>query len=193
MTRHRQVPQSLSAPAADQGKQILIWAASTNVGIHSIQLSKILAPHRPIYAVASASHHDFLRSLGADRMYDYHDTGVEATIFDASAGSIKSAIDGISEGDSTKRVAACMANVENDQQKGHIVRMLPPRGVPANVTADWIVSYTVLGEPFTFLFKSYPAMPDDRRMGSNVFKSLPKWIEGLSAVLGIDSDTHGCL
>jgi len=124
--------------------KILIWAASTNVGIHSIQLSKILAPKRPIYATASATHHEFLRSIGADDVYDYHDSSVEATIFAATKGSIMSAIDCISEGDSTKRVADCMSISETE--KGKIVRMLPPRGVPTNVTADWILSYTVLGE-----------------------------------------------
>lgn len=143
-TPHLWVLTSFLTVLLDQYTQILIWAASTNVGVHSIQMSKILAPNRPVYAVASANHHDFLRSIGADHLFDYHDAGVEADIFEVTKGSILGAIDCISEGDSTKRAAACMAVSETE--KGKIVRMLPPRATPPNVTADWIVSYTVLGE-----------------------------------------------
>lgn len=59
-------------PDKDQGKSILIWGGATATGIIAIQIAKRVYGMKVI-TTASSKHHAFLKSLGADLAFDYHD------------------------------------------------------------------------------------------------------------------------
>lgn len=72
---------------AGSDKAILIWSGSTATGILAIQLAKILYGLKVI-TTASPKHHEFLKSLGADAVFDYKDPDVTTKIKDYAKGSI---------------------------------------------------------------------------------------------------------
>lgn len=62
------------ATPADK-KGMLIWGASSSTGTSGVQIaSKTLG--YTVYAVASAKHHAYLKSLGAHALFDHHDANV---------------------------------------------------------------------------------------------------------------------
>lgn len=81
---------------ADSSKAILIWSGATATGILAIQLAKLLFGLKVI-TTASPKHHDFLKSLGADAVYDYKDPEVVSKIRKYAQGSIAYGFDTISE------------------------------------------------------------------------------------------------
>jgi NADPH:quinone reductase-like Zn-dependent oxidoreductase len=57
---------------------VLIWGASSSVGSVSVQSAKAMG--FTIYATASAQHHDYIKQLGADAVFDYKSPGVVTQI-----------------------------------------------------------------------------------------------------------------
>ncbi|KAI0169417.1 GroES-like protein [Hypoxylon sp. FL1284] len=70
------------APSDKQG--LLVWGASSSVGSVAVQSAKLLG--FTVYATASAKHHDYVRSLGAAKVFDYKDPDVEQSIVEAAKG-----------------------------------------------------------------------------------------------------------
>jgi len=58
---------------------ILLWGASSQVGIQAIQFAKF-SGCSPIIVTASPQQHEYLKSLGADFTFDYKDKDVVAKI-----------------------------------------------------------------------------------------------------------------
>lgn len=71
---------------------LLIWGGASATGILAIQVAKQLFGIKVI-AIAAAHNHDFLRSLGADILFDYKEEGVVEKIKSAGSGHIKYAFD----------------------------------------------------------------------------------------------------
>jgi NADPH:quinone reductase-like Zn-dependent oxidoreductase len=67
------------------GKAILIWGAGSAVGQAGVQLAKA-AGFSLILATASPRNHNFLKQLGADHCFDYHDADIVQQIRDTLAG-----------------------------------------------------------------------------------------------------------
>lgn len=76
-------------------KYILIWGGATATGILAIQVAK-LAYGLKVITTASSKHHDFLKSLGADEVFDYHDSNVIEQIKKAGGANINYALDTVS-------------------------------------------------------------------------------------------------
>ena len=70
------VPRSGVDPSAKKG--ILVWGASSSVGCGVVQAAKSLG--FSVYATASDKHHDYIKSLGANRVFDYKSNGVVESI-----------------------------------------------------------------------------------------------------------------
>ncbi|KAG9255167.1 chaperonin 10-like protein [Emericellopsis atlantica] len=71
------IPSGWTPKAADAA--ILIWGASSSVGMYALQVLRHWG-YRNLIAVSSGRHHDNLRSLGATVCFDYTKPGVEAAI-----------------------------------------------------------------------------------------------------------------
>lgn len=64
-----------------QDKQgVLIWGAASSVGTFCVQTARSMG--FTVYATASAKHHDYIRKLGADVVFDYKASDVVAQIID---------------------------------------------------------------------------------------------------------------
>lgn len=58
-----------SISSKSTGKTLLVWGGSTSVGCNVIQLA--VASGYEVITTASPKHHDFLRCLGANQVFDY--------------------------------------------------------------------------------------------------------------------------
>ncbi|ORY18347.1 chaperonin 10-like protein [Clohesyomyces aquaticus] len=69
---------------------ILVWGGASSVGQYAIQILRYYG-YGKIIAVASARHHEILRSYGATYTLDYNDTDIEAQI--QTLGEVKFVMD----------------------------------------------------------------------------------------------------
>ena len=74
------------------GETVLITAAAGGVGSCAVQIAAALGA-RPL-CVASPGNHDYLRSLGASEVFDYHDAGWAARVRDVAPGGVDLLFDG---------------------------------------------------------------------------------------------------
>ena len=129
------------------------------MGMHTLQQARLDHPETCLIALASKRHHEKLRALGADEVFDYNsDTVVDAVR--KLGRDVRRGIDCHSEGNSTVLAARCMLPSDDDYHEStanviqrRIIRTLPPGMIkgtlPKSVRADeWIVSYTALGKVF---------------------------------------------
>ena len=63
---------------AGPNQGMLVWGGGSSVGSAAIQTANLLG--FKVYATASAKHHEYLKSLGAKRVFDYKDEHVVASI-----------------------------------------------------------------------------------------------------------------
>lgn len=76
--------QHPSADARPTGKTLLVWGGATSVGCNAIQLA-VNAGYE-VFTTASPHNADYLRSLGAGQVFDYHRPDVVAQILAALKG-----------------------------------------------------------------------------------------------------------
>ena len=73
----------------EKKEALLIWGASSSVGSMGVQSARLLRDEKhssiaAVYATASAVHHEYIVSLGADRVFDYKDPHVVDSIVSAA-------------------------------------------------------------------------------------------------------------
>lgn len=78
---------------------ILIWSGATATGVLAIQVAKLVYGLKVI-TTASPKHHSWLKSIGADAVFDYHDDDVVDQIKKYANGSINYALDTVSNQES---------------------------------------------------------------------------------------------
>lgn len=74
-----------------EDQTVAIGAAAGGVGHLAVQIAA--AQGAEVIGIASAANHDFLRSLGADHVLDYHDGDVAEELHELHAGGIDAAFD----------------------------------------------------------------------------------------------------
>jgi NADPH:quinone reductase-like Zn-dependent oxidoreductase len=67
---------------ASEKKGLLVWGGASSVGSGALQVAKILG--FTVYATASEKHHEYLKSLGATRVFDYKDPNVIQKVIKAA-------------------------------------------------------------------------------------------------------------
>ncbi|KAK0638050.1 Dehydrogenase azaJ [Lasiodiplodia hormozganensis] len=75
------VPRDTAYTPADK-QALLIWGGASSIGTAMIQLANMMG--FAVYATASAKHHEYLKTLGAKRLFDYRGEGVEEKIVKAA-------------------------------------------------------------------------------------------------------------
>ncbi|KAF5720917.1 ToxD-like protein [Fusarium globosum] len=89
------IPRSYGeVPSHDLGhfekkEVLLIWGASSSIGTMGVQTARLKcwdpkSPFAAVYATAGPSNHDYIRSLGANRVFDYKDPKVVESIVSAA-------------------------------------------------------------------------------------------------------------
>lgn len=96
-----------------QGDYILIWGGASATGILAIQLAKSIYGLNVI-ATASTKNHEYLKSIGADYVIDYHNDDVVAKIQEIGRGMIKFALDTVAKPSTFQQVYDATSQVEGD-------------------------------------------------------------------------------
>jgi len=193
--------QGLSSSA--EPRAIFIYGGSTASGIYGIQFAKLSG----LVVLTTASPHNFeyLRSLGADAVFDYH-SDVEtlaSEIKKHTNGNLTITWDCRPGPDSGRLCALAMS----DHEKGMYATLQPrtPRnylhGTNPMVDTGFTIGYTVFGEPFTRAGRRYEARPEDAAFAKDFWESAQELLDagkikiprletnrGGSGLLGI---THG--
>ncbi|KAH6622460.1 chaperonin 10-like protein [Boeremia exigua] len=149
----------LKAPKKNLGS-ILIWGGASSVGTMAIQLARLSG--YSVYAVASETHHAYLKSLGATAVFDYHSPTVIETVINAarSAGQpISLALDTISEAATLRSTAEILSG--SGSKESILAHLLPwaedvsrPDGVKlSNVSAENI--WTSRTDVSAWLFQTF--------------------------------------
>ncbi|PNP76544.1 hypothetical protein FNYG_09963 [Fusarium nygamai] len=73
----------------EKKEALLIWGASSSIGTMGVQTARLLckdprSPFVAVYATAGSANHNYIRSLGADRVFDYKDPKVVESIVSAA-------------------------------------------------------------------------------------------------------------
>ena len=144
------------APDAD-GRSILIYGGSTATGIYGIQFAKLSG--LKVIVTASPHNFDYLKSLGADAVFDYKSPTVAADIRDYTNNSLTLAWDCTGLG-----AAICAGALSSDG--GKYANIIPVKreqltDVNPNVDGPYgTLMYTIFGERFS-KGKEYPPDADE--------------------------------
>lgn len=99
-------PESKYKPSKDNAKPtLLVYSASTSLGLFTLELARLLrTPYGEPYSIivtASPKHHEKMKALGADAVYDYNDSTWADRVKAEWPEGIDYAVDCISEGPTT--------------------------------------------------------------------------------------------
>lgn len=142
---------------------LLIYGGSTATGSLAIQFAKLSGCQ--VITTCSPRNFDYVKSLGAEAVFDYSSPTCSKDIKEYSKNAIAHAFDCISEGDSPKITVGAMSD------DGGVYSTLLP------VSADTVtetnskaeckstVGYTITGETFTFGPNTIEARPEDFEFG----------------------------
>lgn len=89
------IPQPGDANPPTPGTWLFVYGGSSSVGQYAIQLAKLSG--YKVVTTASKRHHELVKSLGADLVFDYNDADVAKNIKEATNSGIRLAYDTISE------------------------------------------------------------------------------------------------
>ncbi|KAF4993553.1 hypothetical protein FGRMN_6412 [Fusarium graminum] len=81
--------QSASGDHVRKNEALLVWGASSSIGSMGVQTARLMRedqryPFAAVYATAGSANHEYIHSLGADRVFDYKDPDVVQTIINAA-------------------------------------------------------------------------------------------------------------
>jgi NADPH:quinone reductase-like Zn-dependent oxidoreductase len=116
--------------------QVLVWSGATAVGQYVIQVAK--ASGYTVITTASERHHDWLKKLGADVVFDYKDSDVGHKIREYTEGKLQYALDCISEYDSPQKVSDSLS-----PSGGMVSVILPYKTIREEVKVIHSLAYTL--------------------------------------------------
>lgn len=150
--------------AANLQKTILIGGGSTATAVLGIQYAKLSGLR--VIVTASPYNFDYLRSLGADILLDYHESMEELVqkIKEVTGDDSLTLAWDCSPNDKFHQIAALSMS---STQKGIYATVSP--GTPADFLKDtnpmveskWQLAYTVFGDEFTFGSHTFPVSRED--------------------------------
>ncbi|KAK7426018.1 hypothetical protein QQZ08_007466 [Neonectria magnoliae] len=153
---------------------IFIYGGSTAMGTFGIQYAKLSGA--TVVTTSSPHNFDYLKSLGADAVFDYNSPTVVDDIRSFTNNSLKLAWDCMSTEESSILIAKTLRT-----EGGHIGTLLSVdqskiSQVNANVKAELSLYYTVFGEPFTY-FGAKPGDQEAYKFGKHFWELSRKLLE----------------
>jgi NADPH:quinone reductase-like Zn-dependent oxidoreductase len=147
---------SLPEEGKGNGEWVLIYGGSTATGSLALQFAK-LAGYKVI-TTCSPRNNDFVKSHGADEVFDYNDPQCGAKIRELTGNKLKYAWDTINLEDSAKICDEALSTDSASCRYGGVLRTKSPReGVKSTNT----IMYTMYGEEFQKGPNVTPASKDD--------------------------------
>lgn len=163
---------SLPGDNNGEGESILIYGGSTATGSLSIQFAKLAGYN--ILTTCSKKNEGFVRSLGADAVYNYNDSDVGTKIREDTKNGLKLAWDCIGVPQS---IAICAAALSSDDTGCRYattntnVDKLPDR---PGVKATHVFMYTIFDRAFDKKDAHFPASREDFEFARRVFDLTEK-------------------
>ncbi|KAJ7782240.1 chaperonin 10-like protein [Mycena maculata] len=138
-------------------EDILIWSGTSATGQYAVQFAKLAGLR--VISTASAKNIEFVKSLGADEVFDYADWKTPKKISATTEGSLKYAVDCISEGMTPNQVSMSLG-----KEGGTIATLLPYESKRQGIKTVFILGYSILGKAIEFPF-AFPANRDHYENG----------------------------
>ncbi|KAK5078520.1 hypothetical protein LTR64_003067 [Lithohypha guttulata] len=150
---------------------VLIYGGSTATGSLGIQFAK--AAGYKVLTTCSPHNFDFVKSLGADAVYDYRDSDCAKKINKDTNDSLKLAWDTISLEPSAKICSEALSSDSSGARYGSILPVKLPRdGVETTMT----FMYTIFNDPFEKAGRQTPAVPEDFEFAKKFFDITEKML-----------------
>ncbi|KAG8163099.1 hypothetical protein KVR01_007577 [Diaporthe batatas] len=143
---------------SESKETILIYGGSTATGAVAIQLAKLSGYN--VITTCSPHNFDYVKSLGADSVFDYRASNVGKNIFEATEGSINKVYDTVSTPDSAAICAAAFG-----PHGGTYCNLLGIECPRSDIESVYFLGYDMSGEAYIFERESYPARPDALEFG----------------------------
>ncbi|KAK7556644.1 chaperonin 10-like protein [Phyllosticta citricarpa] len=154
-----------SQPAASKFP-VLIYAGSTATGSLAIQFAKLSGLE--VLTTCSPRNFDFVRSLGADAVFDYHSPTCGADIRAYTQNSLYHAFDCISE-HSSPQICADALSSETAYRQPRYSALLPVDFPRKDVKSNVTLGYCIFGEEFEKMGHNFPAKKEDHEFGVTFF------------------------
>ena len=155
--QHLKLP--LPTEPAKEPFTILIYGGSTAMGISGIQYAKLSGAK--VITTASPHNFDYLKSLGADAVFDYNDPSSPEKIREYTGSKLNLAWDC----QSTEQSGVFIAKAMDPENGGRIGTLLPPptkqiAEVNPKIDVQSTLYYTAFGEEFSYWGTS-PPVPEN--------------------------------
>ncbi|KAJ3295221.1 hypothetical protein HDU79_009661, partial [Rhizoclosmatium sp. JEL0117] len=150
---------SLENPPAASDNYILIYGGSTATGALAIQYAKLSG--WKVVTTASPRNFDYLKSLGADKVFDYNSPTVAADIRAYTNNAIKHVFDCVSEGSSLTISANSFGPEGGIYSALLTIDAKVLTSVNSKITVKNTLAYTAMGRAFTIGANALPAIPSD--------------------------------
>ncbi|KAI1612188.1 putative zinc-binding oxidoreductase ToxD [Exophiala viscosa] len=156
----------------DGPEPILIYGGSTATGTIAIQFAKLSG--LKVITTCSSKYFGMMKDLGADLVYDYHDTKVGETIRAATEGKLKNVFDTVTVESSAAICADAIG--PNGGVYCNLLGLNCPR---QDVQSTFFLGYGISGESYIFEGDKYEARPEDLAFASQFLALAAKlWAEG---------------
>ncbi|GAA5909276.1 hypothetical protein JCM6882_003786 [Rhodosporidiobolus microsporus] len=139
---------------------VLVWGASTSVGLYAVQLLK--ASGYTVIATASEKNFSLLKELGVSSVYSYADPSTPSQIA-TEHPTLSFALDCVSQHGATDKVAQAIKGAAG---RGKIVTLMVVSSEDVAVEGvehEFTLVYTCLGVPMKMGPFDMPAVPEDKR------------------------------
>lgn len=158
---------------AGKSTSVLIWGGSSSVGLYAIQIAR--QHNFNVVTVCSPRHHERVKALGADHVFDYRSEGVVGQIKNA-VPRLQYILDTI--GDASSSATASHALGEGG---GVLCTVRPGKanteGVSTHAKITDVLVWTAFLEDHQYKAFKWPANKDDHELASELFEKLPQWLE----------------
>ncbi|SMR63464.1 unnamed protein product [Zymoseptoria tritici ST99CH_3D1] len=160
---------NLPTKPTKNGETVLIYGGSTATGSLAIQYAK-LAGYK-VLTTCSPHNNDFVKSLGADGVYDYRQPEVGKDINKDTKDSLKLIWDTVSLEPTAK---ICAEAISSDPEGARYGSILPVKFPREGVFTTFTFMYTIFNDPFTKAGRDTPAVPEDFEFAKEFFAITEK-------------------
>lgn len=168
--------QSLQLPLPEQPQTVaipvLIYGGSTATGALAIQYAKLSG--LTVVTTCSPRNMDYVKSLGADAVYDYNSPDCSKDIKEFTKDQLKHVFDCISEGNSISISVGAMSSSGGTYSTLLGVDDEVVKSINKNVVKKTTIGYSVVGEAFRYGPMEFPANPEDLEFGKMFFEVSTK-------------------
>lgn len=155
LTLYHRMKLNLPNDPVAQPVSILIYGGSSATGSLMIQFAK-LSGYR-VLTTCSPRNFDFVKSLGADAVFDYKIPGAAEEIRLLTGDRLKMVLDTISVESSAKFCADAIST-----EGGDYFALLPIASPRVDVNTRVVLGVSIFGEDFKLGENLFPAVPEDR-------------------------------